>query len=143
MKEFSLKDRIVGFTGSQGGMTKAQRKIVKKFLDTEPLTVHHGKCIGSDAQFHTLARPRVREIVVHPCNITSKQANITDYDRTLPVKPPLVRNKFMVSRIEVLLATPKEDHEVLRSGTWATIRAALKLWKTVIIIWPDGSWDVK
>jgi hypothetical protein len=134
MKEISLEGLIVGFTGSQKGMTKPQQKTVKRFLKQKPSEAHHGLCIGSDEEFHALARPRVDVICVHPCNIEEKRAKIDHWDMTQPVKPPLVRNKFMASQVEVLLATPKEDYEIRRSGTWATIRAALKLWKTVIIV---------
>jgi len=49
-----------------------------------------------------------------------------------------VRNHKMVDSAGVLLATPKEDHEVLRSGTWATIRYAYKKNKQVVLVWPDG-----
>lgn len=36
-------------------------------------------------------------------------------------------------------AAPKDFKEELRSGTWATIRYAVKQQKRVIIIFPDGS----
>jgi predicted Rossmann fold nucleotide-binding protein DprA/Smf involved in DNA uptake len=49
---------------------------------------------------------------------------------------PLVRNKVIVNISDVILATPFEDKEVMRSGTWSTIRYARKVGKTPIIILP-------
>jgi len=50
----------------------------------------------------------------------------------------LVRNQDIVNECDVLVATPKENNEVLRSGTWATIRRATKAKKPVLIVNPDG-----
>jgi len=44
-----------------------------------------------------------------------------------------------VDETEWLWAIPGEFKEVLRSGTWSTIRYARKKGKKVLIIWPDGS----
>jgi predicted Rossmann fold nucleotide-binding protein DprA/Smf involved in DNA uptake len=60
---------------------------------------------------------------------------------TLVMHPPrsfLERNHDIVDASEVLVAIPKETEEVLRSGTWATIRYAHKLRRRVMIIYPNG-----
>lgn len=56
----------------------------------------------------------------------------------IPIKPPLVRNHDIVDSTELLIACPKEQVEVLRSGTWATIRYARKKEITVWLIDPEG-----
>jgi hypothetical protein len=57
----------------------------------------------------------------------------------MPAKPYLVRNHEIVDDSQVLIAAPKEFTEQLRSGTWATIRYARKIGRTVRIVFPDGS----
>jgi hypothetical protein len=37
-----------------------------------------------------------------------------------------------------VIAAPMSSAEILRSGTWATIRYARKAGKPVLIIWPNG-----
>jgi len=41
----------IGFTGTQRGMTEAQRAALKAVLtDRSATQFHHGDCIGADAQ---------------------------------------------------------------------------------------------
>jgi hypothetical protein len=37
-----------------------------------------------------------------------------------------------------MFATPHTQHEIIRSGTWATIRHAIKEALPVLIVWPNG-----
>lgn len=53
-------------------------------------------------------------------------------------KPYLERNQDIVRSTELLLATPENNVEQQRSGTWATIRFARKMNKSIIIIDTDG-----
>ena len=46
----------------------------------------------------------------------------------------LVRNMNIVNQSDVLIAAPKEEVEVLRSGTWSTIRKARNKGLQVIIL---------
>ena len=48
----------------------------------------------------------------------------------------LDRNKDIVNNCDLLIAAPKENTEVLRSGTWSTVRYAKQLGVTVVIIEP-------
>jgi hypothetical protein len=54
-----------------------------------------------------------------------------------PVMHPLDRNIEIVKRSRFLLATPNKEFEEQRSGTWQTIREALKLNLPVLIVWPE------
>ena len=57
-------------------------------------------------------------------------------------EPPLKRNITMLEATDALVAAP-DGPERLRSGTWSTIRQALKRGMGVTIIWPDGKIERK
>ncbi len=140
---------IVGFTGTQKGMTAAQLTQAYSILGIMDLThLHHGDCIGADNQAHSIALSRKCEITIHPPVNNTKRAfchNKITTDTILHVKRPLEyleRNHNIVDESEALVATPGENQEQLRSGTWATIRYAKKRGKEIIIIFPDGNTEV-
>jgi hypothetical protein len=54
-------------------------------------------------------------------------------------KPYRVRNRDIVRDTETLIATPSEPVELLRSGTWSTVRFARKLGRAVWVILPNGN----
>lgn len=132
---------ILGFTGTREGMTDVQREGVAEFLRVnQPDVVHHGDCVGADSQFHDSALllkqpPRIES---HPCDLIKYRAN-RKADVVHPVKPPKDRNQDIVDASDQLLAAPRTMSPEPRSGTWQTIRMALKARKTVIFILPDGS----
>jgi hypothetical protein len=132
---------ILAFTGTQEGMTKAQRKVFRKLLaEIDPSVFIHGDCIGADAEAHAIAfEEQGREVRKRPCNIPQKRAFTKGGTVVAPPEPPLDRNHKMVDDGQALVATPKTMHEELRSGTWATVRYARKLDRPVWIIWPDGT----
>lgn len=137
----------IGFTGTQQGMTDIQKDKLKEYLMSlsnmftsdifEACEFHHGDCIGADDQAGCIAYDIGYIVVTHPPINESKRA-FSAYDIQLPAKPYLDRNHDIVDECEVLIATPKEQGEVLRSGTWATIRYARSKGKRVIKITPDG-----
>jgi hypothetical protein len=130
----------VGFTGTQRGTTKLQYQTVTALLRSLNVeTFHHGDCIGADEQIarfvHTLGYP----IVVHPPLNEAKRAHVEFHSRTLPPRDYLDRNHDIVDSTDLMVATPGEMSERIRSGTWATIRYAAKRQKDVLIVYPDGS----
>ncbi len=128
----------IGFTGTQDGMTLHQSRALKALLcEIQPGGVDHGDCVGSDAEFHRICRTLGYFITVHPPTKGGKRA-FCEGDLVLPPAEYLIRNKNIVNRTKMLIATPKDFVEELRSGTWATIRYARKLRRTVYIIWPSG-----
>lgn len=130
---------ILGFTGTHKGMTPAQKAGVGRFMRRfDGIDFHHGKCIGADYEAWQIAQDHFFITFAHPSNILRTQAATYDKWTAKPL-PPLARNKSLVATIDVLLATPKEYKEQLRSGTWMTIRAARKRNIQVIIIFPDGT----
>ncbi len=103
--------------------------------------LHHGDCIGADQQMATMFRDYMI-IVSHPPIVRAKRA-FTESDEIRPAKAYLERNKDIVNETFTLIAMPKGYHEVTRSGTWATIRHAARTNKETVIVWPDGTYDVK
>lgn len=135
---------IIGFTGSSEGMTEEQAKALWAWLgllkqelktDQEEMEFHHGDCIGADSDAHDLARILKYKTVAHPPINESKRA-FKKADVILKEKKYLDRNQDIAEVCDVLLATPKEAKEILRSGTWSTVRRARKLHKEVIILSP-------
>ncbi len=132
---------IVGFTGTQEGMTPAQIATLYTLLrDLSPEELHHGDCIGADAEAHAEAR-RTKSppfIVGHPPIKPDKRA-WCECDLLLPEEDYLARNRKIVDVCFLLIATPKEFEEQQRSGTWSTVRYAKKTGKQFVIILPDGT----
>jgi len=127
---------IVGFTGTQKGMTEGQSKSIENWLrHHNPSEVHHGDCIGADSQFHQIAKNQGIEICIHPPDDPRKRA-FSIGGQMRPERPYLLRNHHIVESCDVLIATPKENEEIIRSGTWATIRHARKEKKKVIVFYP-------
>lgn len=128
---------IVGFTGTQAGMTPLQQGVLITVVD-QITEGHHGDCIGADKEFDAaLRRSRIKR-VAHP-PIKSHKRAFCDAEVILEPKDYLERNEDIVDVSEAMIATPKEMEEVRRSGTWYTVRYAFKWRKPTLIIFPDGT----
>lgn len=126
----------VGFTGTRKGMSSRQKEELFDLLQSGTI-FHHGDCVGADAEAHATARALGCPVVVHPPTDPKARAFCNGDDVTiLDPLPYLARNREIVKSVELLIAAPKEDpeHPCLRSGTWATIRAAQRLGVPVIIL---------
>lgn len=138
----------LGFTGTQQGMTNAQWEAVRRlFFYTLNVTVlHHGCCVGADLQAHRLALEHSAYIVGHPPTDVKKcmLVDLKEFDEIRLAFGYMTRNYHIVREgVDGLVATPKEAREVLRSGTWSTIRRARKHphvadHKPIWIVLPDG-----
>jgi len=132
---------ILGFTETQKGMSDMQKEMIRRFLRSElwdVTEVHHGDCIGADADMHSLAEEFDIYTVIHPPSNPSKRA-FCKGDKVLTPRAYIRRNHDIVKACDVLIATPWEYEEVMRSGTWATIRNADRTRKTFHIVFTDGS----
>jgi hypothetical protein len=138
-----MQTKILGFTGTQKEMTEQQKLTVKMLFEKEGkgTILHHGDCVGADAEAHQIAAPLGYRIVKHPCDIDSKRANCWCYEGVWTAKAPIERNHDIVDCCHLLIATPKGFDEEQRSGTWATIRYAVRVRKEVIVVWPDGRYE--
>ena len=128
----------IGFTGTHKGMTDQQQfklSLLLAHLDVSEL--HHGDCIGADAEAHALAIEMGIHVVIHPPDNDAKRAfclpGLMDIT-ILPSKPYLARNRDIVEACDVLIAAPKENREQLRSGTWATVRYARQAKKQIVLL---------
>lgn len=134
---------IIGFTGSSRlGMSPKQRsafenRLIRVLFGTRG-EFHHGDCIRCDAEAHKIARSLGIPIFIHP-PIDPKKRAFCLGGTLLPVKEYLERNQDIVDCCDRLIATPMHMYEESRSGTWSTIRYALRLQKPVAIVWRDGT----
>lgn len=114
----------IGFTGTREGMSQHQKEqFVLKMFELEPTEFHHGDCEGADAEAHDMVReffPHVW-IVVYPPKSDYRRA----FKKGDEMKPPesyLNRDMNIVMATEQLIGAPRTNNEVVRSGTWTTIR---------------------
>lgn len=134
-----MKITRYGFTGTRHGMTKEQSFAVSDVLcevDNFFIEFHHGCCVGADLEAHNIARGLGIVVHGHPGPDSVPPIECV---WIWPVEKHLIRNRRIVESTDKLIAVPNTFEEVLRSGTWSTIRYAMKLDKPVIIIFPDGS----
>lgn len=112
----------LGFTGTRKGMTERQSDHLIRVLEQfTPEQFHHGDCVGADAEAHDIAVDMGLYVVIHPP---------TDYKHRAWCEPNEMRDEFpylernhnIVDEAVHLFAAPGTNHEVRRSGTWATIR---------------------
>lgn len=133
-------NRSIGFTGTQEGMTALQKQGVLNILSTlrgaQYEYFHHGDCIGADEEAHKIAQGLGYKIIIHPPLNQSKRAFCEGADTILRPKEYLDRNEDIVCSSNVLIATPKEMEEVLRSGTWSTVRRGKKYGRIVHLLKP-------
>jgi len=132
-----VTDKKIVFTGSRKGTAIEQGRVLKEVLTQLKAEGYnwliHGDCKGGDAEAHSLAQQLELKIEIYPCNIHSMRAYCIGGEIAQPPTDPLLRNHDMVDVGHVVVATPA-DPEVLRSGTWATVRYARKLGKQLYLI---------
>lgn len=141
---------VVGFTGTQRGMTDEQQDALRYVLEQirfdsidhradTPDEFHHGDCIGADAEARTIAKAREYHLHCHPGFPEGhpKRAG-TRNDETYPLLNPLARNKRIVDEADVIVAAPASATETRRSGTWMTVRYAQRNNKPVVFVLPTG-----
>ena len=128
----------VGFTGNREGMSDGQYNTIKNLLMAgQPKELHLGDCIGADASAFEIGVRADLRLIGHPPDLPGLRKFYT-YAEERPKKPYLDRNHDIVDETDILIACPKETEEVIRSGTWATVRYAEKIGKTVLLIYPSG-----
>lgn len=142
---------VIGYTGTQVGLTEPQYEstynVLRTFMKPENAVIGiHGDCFGADVQFGKACKELNIYVMIRPGHDSfgnqPKTANSYS-DVTHPPEPYLVRNKRIVNQCDLLIAGPQEFEMQLRSGTWSTVRYALKQKKHVCIVYPDGSVEWK
>jgi hypothetical protein len=131
----------IGFTGTRQGMKGPQRSTVRAALamltKETPAALHHGDCVGADAQAHWEAVRLKLEVWLHPPRDPRLRAFCTE-GVTFTYEPAhyLMRNRFIVDASDILVAAPRSQTRT--GGTWYTIKYAIHMGKRVIVVWPDG-----
>lgn len=129
----------VGMTGTRFELSEHQVAEFKRQLEALGTgTLHHGDCVGADADCHDIAEDLGWNIVIHPAAADNHRANKQSNDIREPLSH-LRRNREIVAESDLMLATPGGDTETPRSGTWYTIRHAIKVGVPVRVVLPDGS----
>lgn len=160
----SLVYLAAGFTGSRFGMTDIQghnvdavlftilKRAESKVLDLDPtvgleivrhgigkrLRLHHGDCVGSDAQAHAYAMARGIGPMIHPPSNSSKRAFCKGAVHVFEPKGYHARDRDIVTATDILVAAPKTKREDPGSGTWYTINEARNQEKDIVLCFRDG-----
>ena len=139
----------IGFTGTKNGMTEHQfeslRHVLQDFCSVEAVNFHQGLCVGADCEAAMLAFELGCEVFSYPGfppknpKSLSFRGSFNQSHITYPAKSFIERNHDIVNSTELLIATPAQDHEIRRSGTWTTIRYAKNCVKPILIIYPSGA----
>ena len=106
-------------------------------LRTQFDTFRHGDAIGADAIGHNIAVELGYHIIIYPPTNPHYRA-FCQSDNIEPTADYIKRNHNFVDRSTLLLAVPNGNKEMLRSGTWATVRYARKKGIEIRILYPDG-----
>jgi hypothetical protein len=135
----------IGFTGTRRGMTTAQFAAIRELIGTPDFdyhdhwTIHHGDCVGADAEFHALMTTMIGvRSVIHPGPIGEYSAGCVGDERREPWAH-MRRNRAIVAAATVMIAAPAEMLPRKRGGTWATIGFTRRAKKPLAIVWPDGT----
>lgn len=135
---------MLGFTGPVGGMTPAQKETVLRLFQELPLTMlHHGMCVGADAEAHYLARAVGANITGHPPRNPKLYQLSLACEHLRPAYDYLTRDKHIVAEgINGLIATPEtyvEPSSTRGDGTWTTINYARRAGRPIWFVWRDGT----
>ena len=140
-------------TGSQepvDGKIGSESRIYSQLsmLDPKKVMIFTGACIGIDKSAAIIAYGMGFQVhTVVPWNKNKidvdYKKHCTSFELMLPNTSYMDRNDRLVAYLEkeedILLAFPNEVEEVLRSGTWSTIRRAYRMNRSVIITAPYRS----
>lgn len=129
---------IIGFTGTSRGMNKKQMCEVRMHLQDKfhpGVTFVHGDCIGADTEAAEIAEQIGYRLYSMPSNVMGMRA-FTPSDWESVEKDPLARNKDIVDKSQFMIAAPRTNYRVIRSGTWYTVRYAESVDKPIIFCYP-------
>jgi len=130
--------KVAGFTGTRKGCTPAQLENLKRVLRLIDV-LHHGDCTGADAEAWWVAKTLYGKYTVcHPPIKSKTRAFTAPNDEMRPQYDYIVRDHHIVDESQFMIGVSNTMEEVIRSGTWTTIRYARKLKRPILILFPDG-----
>ncbi len=136
----------IGFTGTRNEITIQQRLwLVSFIIEGQPEEVAHGDCIGADAEFHSIVAERAPKcrIEIWPSPYEKMRA-FCDGDIVHAPMPAKKRDQLIVDFADTFVGCPPTNKEITRSGSWATLRMALKRYRKnelpggLYVVYPDG-----
>lgn len=129
---------LVGVTATRHGATGRQLAAALAMLQSRPVAeLHHGDCVGGDAQLDALAQALGIPRAAHPPD-NPKHRAFCPAERVLSPEPYLARNRAIVHATGVLVALPRTPDEEHYGGTWATVRYARSRGRPVFLVTPAG-----
>ena len=129
---------IAGVTATRSGVTREQVTALASALINLGVTeLHHGDCVGGDAQADAVAAALLIRRVAHPPDNVKLRAFCAS-DVVLPVKPYKERNRDIVEVCGILFGLPEQAEEQRFGGTWSTVRYARQINRRLVLILPDG-----
>jgi hypothetical protein len=130
----------IGFTGTRRGMTDHQYEGVHRLLSKGGIGfANHGDCLGADAQFHHICYELGIPVVIHPPADPKQRAFCEGAVVVEDPLPYLERDRVIVMRSALLIATPAESdrpRSTRGKGTWYTIDFAKQTGCDTLIIPP-------
>lgn len=145
--------RKIGFTGTSRGMNAQQKEQLRDFITgivrqeiqrgSSFIEFHHGDCIGADDEAATIAHNAGCHVVAHPGYPKGKETDTTfrafnpHSSQILEPKEFIQRDHDIVDVSEYMIAAPHTDSELVRSGTWTTVRYARKKGRTIGFVYPN------
>jgi len=137
---------VLGFTGtSRTVLPCQQRAALEHYIKSHLKPLHidyaiHGGADEGDDVFHNLCVGLGITVHVWPSEKQKgkKWPGISVIVHPITPGTPLNRNRIIVAHATLMIACPKEHAEVLRSGTWATVRYTRAAHKPITMIYPNG-----
>lgn len=133
---------IVSVSGTREGASDAQLLALAETLLHytglhKTIELHHGDCLGVDQQAAEMAAMMQHTTVSHPPTKDNMRA-FHESDVVMPAKGYLERDRDLAELCDVLVALPLVHDVNANSGTWYTIRHAMRINKDIIVIDRDG-----
>lgn len=130
----------IGITGTRSGLTDFQKRNIELFLKKswQPnAELHHGDCVGADAEVAAVAKNLGYIIVCHPPVKDELRAMFPSHHTENPLSY-FARNRNIVDRTDHLIVAPYQNQWQPNGGTWYTHDYAEKKGKPVTIFYPDS-----
>lgn len=130
----------IGVTGTRSGCTEFQKMQIEGFLTHVALIhdfveLHHGDCVGVDAEVAKMAEKIGIKIICHP-PINPELRAYFKSDETREPYTYFKRNRNIVDECELLLVVPYQMEHQPNGGTWYTHDYAEKNDVSKIVFWP-------
>lgn len=138
----------IGISGTREGMSKLQKETFLHFSNT--LTTqftdlkyfHQGQCQGVDVEAARLLKSEFNLFIVSHPPVKKDLLGQCTNDIVKQAKGYFARNRDIVNASELMFILPKESQVQSTGGTWYTYKYALAANKPVILILPDGSYQL-